>query len=125
MRSLTLLILLLLPGCSRPALPAGGDPLAREVAKRTAGAVQICVSSIPNQNLRVIDSRTLAYGLGNELWVNRLSGHCPALSPFNSVIVSSSASQYCRGDQVRGLEPGGIVPGPACSLQGWTPYRRQ
>jgi hypothetical protein len=24
---------------------------------------------------------------------------------------------------VRGLEPGGIIPGPSCNLQDWVPYR--
>jgi hypothetical protein len=124
MRSLMLLLALSVAGCTRPATPAGADPLAAEMAGRIAGPAQACVSTIPNQNLRVIDSRTVAYDRGSELWVNRLAGDCPALSPFNTVIVEADGSQYCRGDRVRGLEPGGNIPGPTCNLQDWTPYRR-
>src|SRR5688500_10449076 len=108
MRSLIPLVALAIAACTRPALAPGSNPLANELASRVAGPAQACLSTIPNQNLRVIDSRTLAYDRGSELWVNRLLDHCPALSPFNTVIVEGSAGQYCRGDRVRGLEPGGI-----------------
>ena len=123
MRPLLIVLALSFAGCTRPALPAG-DPLANELAGRVSGPAQACVGTLPNQNLRVIDSRTVAYDRGSELWVNRLSEHCPALSPFNTVIVESSGAQYCRGDRVRGLEPGGLIPGPTCNLQDWIPYRR-
>ena len=124
MRSLMIVLALSAAGCTRPVLPAG-DPLANELAGRVAGPAQTCVGTLPNQNLRVIDARTVAYDRGSELWVNRLGGDCPALSPFNTVIVESSGAQYCRGDRVRGLEPGGIIPGPTCNLQDWTAYRRR
>ena len=123
MRSLLMVLALSLAGCTRPAPPAG-DPLAGELAGRVAGPAETCVGTLPNQNLRVIDSRTVAYERGSVLWVNRLGGHCPALSPFNMVIVEASGSQYCRGDRVRGLEPGGLIAGPPCNLQDWVAYRR-
>ena len=123
MRSPMLVPVVALAACAVP-VAAPGDPLAREMVGRVAGPAQACVSTLPNQNLRVIDSRTLAYERGSELWVNRLADHCPALSPHNTVIVEASGSQYCRGDRVRGLEPGGNIPGPSCNLQDWTPYRR-
>lgn len=123
MRPLLFVLPLAVAGCA-PTAPIGADPLARELAGRVAGAPQACVGTLPNQNLRVIDSRTLAYDRGSELWVNRLAAHCPSLSPLNIVIIEATSGQYCRGDRVRGLEPSGIIPGPSCNLQDWIPYRR-
>lgn len=112
-------------GCTRPAEPAQAT-FARELAGHVAGAPQTCVSQFGQQNLRVIDASTLAYGSGRTIYVNRLGGPCPALSQFNTVIVDArGGTQYCRGDRVRGLETGGIIPGPWCNLGDWTPYRMQ
>lgn len=124
MRSLVLVSLALLTaaGCTRPAEPPGAA-LARELAGHVAGAPQSCVSTFPNQNLRVIDPSTLAYGYGPTVYVNRLAGPCPGLEQLNTVIVRSYGSEYCRGDRVQGLEPGSIIPGPQCILGEWTPYK--
>jgi hypothetical protein len=110
--------------CSRPALPPGAD-FARETAGRVAGPPQTCVSSFPQENLRILDAQTVAYGYGNTVYINHLAGPCPALSQFNTIIVEGLiGSQYCRGDRVRGLEPGAIIPGPSCNLGDWVPYRK-
>lgn len=109
--------------CIRPAEPTGAG-LARELAGYVAGNPQACVSTFPNENLRISDSRTIAYGYGRSIYVNRLAGECPALSPYNTVIVDAQSGQYCRGDRVRGLEPGAGIPGPWCNLGDWTPYRK-
>ena len=122
MRPLILIIPILLAGCTRPAEPPGAG-FARELAGHVAGAPQTCVSAFPNQNLRVIDSRTIAYGQGRTIYVNHLAGSCPALSPYNTIIVDVSGSQYCRGDRFRGREPGAIIAGPWCNLGSWVPYR--
>lgn len=124
-RTTMLIFLVALGGCrvAPPAPPAAADPLAREIAGRVAGQPQTCVSKFGIQNVRVIDSQTVAYGQGPTIWINRLQAACPALSQFNSLIVEGSAGQFCRGDQVRGLEPGGLIPGPSCNLQEWVPYR--
>ena len=97
---------------------------ARELAGYAAGPQQACISTSPDQNLRVVNSRTVAYGWGRTIYVNQLPGACTALSQFNTLIVEASAGQYCRGDRVRGLEPGAIIPGPSCNLGDWVPYRR-
>lgn len=96
---------------------------ARELAGHVAGPPQSCITTFGNQNLRAIDSTTLAYGSGRTIYVNRLPGACPAISPYNTLIVEAQGGQYCRGDRVRGLEPGGIIPGPTCNLGDWVPYR--
>src|SRR5438067_866640 len=92
-------------GCTRPLPP--GTSLAEETAGRIAGPAQSCVSVFPQENLRVLDAQTVAYGWGNTVCVNRLAGPCPALSPHNTIIAEGmTGGQYCRGDRVRGLEPG-------------------
>ena len=119
-----LLILFALSGCApQSQAPVSRDALAAELAGRTAGAAQACVSTTPNQNLRVVNSQTLAYEVGRTVWINRLKAACPALDPYNTVIVETSADQYCRGDRVHGLEPGSSIAGPGCNLDDWTPYR--
>jgi hypothetical protein len=123
MRALMLLApVILLAGCTRPAEPASAG-LARELANYVPGQAETCISSFPQQNLRVIDAGTIAYGAGRTIYVNHLPGPCPGLSPFNTLIVDTQGSQYCRGDRVRGIEPGSVIPGPTCNLGNWTPYR--
>lgn len=108
-----------------PQPPAPPDAaFAQLLAGYVAGPPQSCVLASSNTNLRVIDSRTLAYGSGRTISVNRLPGDCPGLSALNTLIVEASSGQYCRGDRVRGLEPGGIIPGPSCNLGDWVTYRR-
>jgi hypothetical protein len=110
--------------CAQPETPNGTDALARELQGRVAGAPQTCTGTMQGQNLRVIDSQTLALEQGRTLWVNRLRARCPGIAPLNTVIVQPNlGTQYCRGDHIRGLEPGAIIPGPTCFLGDWVPYR--
>lgn len=111
--------------CTPPATPNDTTAFAREIAGRTAGPARSCISTMQSTNLRVINGQTLAYDQGTTLWVNRLPAHCPAIEPLNTVIVEPQlGSQYCRGDHIRGLEPGAIIPGPTCFLGDWVPYRK-
>lgn len=121
-RSIALIVLsVTVASCAPMESPQAG--LARELAGYKPGPAQTCISAFSNQNLRVIDRATLAYGHGRTIYVNRLASACPALDPTNTLIVDAQGGQYCRGDRVRGLEPGGIIPGPSCNLQDWIPYR--
>jgi hypothetical protein len=121
-----LVFLLALASCSPVApVPAGDDPFARELATRIVGPSQTCVSANQSQGLRSVDSQTIAYEVGRTLWVNRLDQACPAISPHNGIIVEADGNQYCRGDRIRGFEPGAIIPGPTCTLRDWVPYRRR
>jgi hypothetical protein len=124
MRPLIPLAALAVASCVPQTPEPPNAAFARELAGHTAGAPQNCVNTMPDQNLRVVDRSTVAYGWGRTIYVNHLPGECPALSPFNTLIIEASAGQYCRGDRVRGLEPGGIIPGPSCNLGDWVPYRR-
>ena len=126
MRPLILLsTALVLASCARPGTPGSSELFARELAGRAAGAPQTCINTLPAQNLRAIDDHTIAYDRGTTIYVNRLLDNCPSVGPHNTLIVQASiAGQYCRGDQISGNEPGGIIAGPACNLQDWVPYKR-
>jgi hypothetical protein len=126
MRSLILLLITAcaIEGCTRPAEPAGAA-VSSMLAGRVAGPPQSCISSYPNQNLRAIDTSTIAYGSGRTVYVNRLPGSCPGLGDLNTIIVDArDGTRYCRGTRVRGLETGAIIPGPWCNLGDWVPYSR-
>lgn len=110
--------------CSPPVSPPGAS-LAQATAGRIAGPPQMCISTNPAENLHVIDPQSIAYGYGRTVFINHLPGPCPALSEFNTIIVeASTGGEYCRGDRVRGREPGTTIPGPACNLGDWVPYRQ-
>lgn len=124
MRALMLIAATALVGsCAQPAM-LPGVALARETGGRIAGAPQTCVASEQNQNLRVIDKQTLAYGWGSTVFVNHLPGPCPGLDQTSTLIISAQPGQYCRGDHVQARELGAIIAGPACNLGDWIPYRR-
>lgn len=123
----SLLLLAALAGCA--GMGPGPETreqeaFARELAGRTAGAPESCVPTVQGQSLRIVDRRTIAYDRGGTIWVNRLHRDCPGLRPFNTLIVEVHGGQYCRGDHVRGLEPGASIPGPICILGDFVPYRR-
>jgi hypothetical protein len=113
----TLLPLLALAAC------AGSSP-ADDLAGRTAGPAEDCVPTSTGAGLVARDSRTLVYRQGATLWVNRLAAACPGIHPLSTLIVDVQGGQYCRGDRVRGVEPGQSIPGPACLLGPFTPWRR-
>ena len=120
MRSLALL--LLVAACA--AVPEARDSrLARELEGRVAGEPEACVSANQSQSLQAVDRRTIVLRTSDTLWVNRLAGECPGLSPMSTLVVETFSGRYCRGDRVRGIEAGGSIPGPSCPLGDFVPYR--
>ena len=110
--------------CTRPLAPEHSDA-AEAIAGRVAGTPRTCISTNQAENLRVLDSQTLAYGFGPTIYINRLQAACPGISQFNTIIVEPGlGGQYCRNDRVRGLTPGLSIPGPSCNLGEWVPYHR-
>jgi hypothetical protein len=110
-------------GSCAPTEPAAPSPLA-ELAGRTAGAPQRCVSIEQGQSLRIADPQTVIYGSGRTIWINRLASSCPGADQFDALIVEPTGSQYCRGDRVRSVDPVSRMPGPACMLGDFVPYSR-
>jgi hypothetical protein len=99
------------------------EAFARDLAGRSAGEPRSCVPAGAGRALVVRDASTITLEEGRTLWVNRLDGACPGLDPFVTLEVEQHGSQYCRGDRVRGREPGRSIPGPWCVLRDFTPYR--
>ncbi len=122
MQRALLLLTLALAACARPALPSDAD-LMRVIAGRAAGPAQSCLPSGFGESLRAVDPSTLAYGSGRTVYINRLGASCPGLQDFSTIVVENASSQYCRGDRIRPIAPGAIIPGPTCNLGEWVPYR--
>ena len=112
-----------LAGCMRPTV-SPQSTFAAETTGRIAGTPQSCIMTNAAGNIRIIDAQTVAYGMGRTIYVNRLPAACPGMRELNTLIIQPSlGGQYCRGDLVRAVEPGAIIPGPTCILGDWTPYR--
>ncbi|QIK78198.1 hypothetical protein G7077_04055 [Sphingomonas piscis] len=115
---------LALVGCSSQSGLLTKDTFAQEVEGRTAGKPQSCISPFGQNSIRTVNKQMVAYGSGSTIYVNRLRAQCPGLEPINTLIVEANGGQYCSGDRIRTLYPGSTIPGPACLLGEWTPYRR-
>lgn len=119
-------VLLLVAGCAATGTDGIGRDeraLSEELAGRTPGPPQACIASRQGQSLQIADRQTVVYRDTDTLYVNRLDGECPGFRQLSTLIVEVHGSQYCRGDRVRAVEQGSI-PGPACALQNFVPYRR-
>jgi hypothetical protein len=113
-----------LASCSRPST-VGDNGFADPIAGRVLGEPQSCINTNSAENLHPLDAQTIAYGYGRTIYINRLAAACPAVGELNALIVEPGLpGQYCRGDRIRSLEPGSIIPGPTCNLGDWIPYRR-
>jgi hypothetical protein len=122
-RAAPFLIAALVASCAHSSAPIGAA-YSQELAGRIAGAPRSCITAVSNANLNAIDSSTLVYHSGDTIYVNHLSSPCSAIAPLNTLIVDAQQGHYCRGDRVRGLEPGAIIAGPVCILGDWVPYRK-
>lgn len=103
--------------------PAAGPAALPELAGRIAGQPQSCVSIQPATTMRIADRRTILYGSGATVWVNRMASDCFANS-MDILVTHPTGSEYCRGDIVRSVSPQGGIPGPSCVLGDFVPYRR-
>ena|SRR5947208_12347870 len=125
MRSLVLIspaIALALASCIQPPEPPGAALAQALAGKVPAGPPRSCISQFGSDHMYVIDAQTIAYGYGRTIYVNHLAGRCPGVDPLNTLITESHGGMHCRGDHIRGIEPGGIIPGPVCILNDWVPY---
>ncbi|TFI56533.1 hypothetical protein E2493_19525 [Sphingomonas parva] len=112
-------------GSSDTAPTRDQEAFSREIAGLTASEPQSCIPVEQNEALTIVDTRTVVRRSGRTIWVNRLKADCPGLRPLATLIVEVHGGQYCRGDRVRGLDPGSTIPGPQCPLGDWTGYRRE
>lgn len=118
-----LLFAAIVVSCVQSSVPAGAS-LDRQLADRAAGPPRSCITAFSNSNLTAIDASTFVYRSGDTIYVNHPGSPCPGIAPLNTLIVDAQQGHYCRGDRVRGFEPGSIIAGPACILGDWVPYRK-
>jgi hypothetical protein len=124
MKSLAAIAAVVLAGCAAPP-PRGNAPAqVQELAGRVAGAPQRCIPFNRTDPLRMADGRTLLYGYGRTIWVNRLGPRCSGFPRDAILIAEPLGAQYCRGDRIRSVDPVSHLPGPACIIGDFVPYTR-
>ncbi|MFL6765711.1 MAG: hypothetical protein ACJ8FO_11005 [Sphingomicrobium sp.] len=122
---LGLALIALLAGACAPPQPMAQSAPPSELAGRTAGPPERCVLIQQSESLRVSDTdrHTLLYGSGRTLWANRLDPQC-GFGNDDVLVTEPFGSYYCRGDIVRSFDRLSRIPGPACVLGDFVPYRR-
>ena len=117
------LLALLAGSCAAPEPEASQAP--RELAGRSAGPQQNCVSIQQSEALRASDTNRhmLIYGSGKTLYANDLGPQCGFRSD-DVLITEPIGDSHCRGDIVRSFDRFSRIPGPSCVLGVWVPYRR-
>ena len=121
---LALAIIAAVTGSCVPAAPAGAPGVVPELVGRTAGPAQRCVPVELARPLRIVDERTVLYGSGRTIWVNRLPNACPGADRMDTLIAEPTGARYCNGDFIRLLDPATRIPGPVCVLGDFVPYSR-
>jgi hypothetical protein len=94
-----------------------------DLAGRTAGAPQRCLTFEQNESLRIASPNTLVYGSGRTIYLNTAPG-CSGFSSSDILILEPIGSQYCRGDFVRTRDNVSGLPGAGCRLGDFVPYTR-
>lgn len=96
-----------------------------ELAGRSAGTPERCVSVQQSEALRVSDTNrhVLLYGSGRTIWANQLGPSC-GFGRDDVLVTEPIGSYHCRGDIIRSFDRYSHIPGPSCILGDWVPYRR-
>lgn len=132
-RSITLIVpLLTLAACAQmdsaptPLTDKQAEQLDKQLAGKTAGAPQRCISDFnANNMIRVSDDILLYRVSGNLVYKNNLRYTCPGLARDSDIVVTEQfGSQKCRGDLVRLVDRTSGIPGPVCSLGEFIPYKK-
>ncbi len=113
-----------LASCAAPLPVADQQGPPHELAGRVAGPPQSCVTIDQASSLRISENNrhVLFYGTGRTIWANRL-GQC-GFGADDLLITEPFAGSHCRGDLVRSIDRSSHIPGPACVLNDFVPYRR-
>jgi hypothetical protein len=99
--------------------------LDKQLAGKTPGEAVRCISNSRHDNIiRVSDDMLLYRVSGRLVYQNKLRGSCPGLARDDDVIVTEQyGGQQCSGDIIRLVDRSSGIPGPACSLGDFVPYR--
>jgi hypothetical protein len=123
MRILDFAFLATVAGCTAAPPPPASPIALPELAGRTAGAPERCVTTQHSEGLHVAGPHTLTYRDGRTIWVNAVP-ECSPLKYSDILVVEPVGSQYCRGDFVRTRDNQSFLPGPGCRLSEFVPYRK-
>jgi hypothetical protein len=113
-------------GAAPQSTPVAADKDVAELAGRTAGKPQRCVSVKPGRLFSTSDSNPnlLLYDDGKTIWVSDVGPNC-GFEGGESAIPDESSSYYCQGDFVRPGSRITLLPfGRHCALRDFTPYRK-
>ena len=96
-----------------------------ELAGRTAGTPERCVSIQQSEALRISDTNrhVLIYGSGRTIFANQLGPQC-GFGRDDVLVTEPIGSYHCRGDIIRSFDRFSRIPGPSCVLGDWVAYRR-
>ena len=122
MRIMAIFLAATIAGCTAPPPPESPTALP-ELAGRTAGAPQRCVTFEQGESLHVAGPHSLTYRDGPTIWVNQVPG-CSSLRQSDILVLEPIGSQYCRGDFVRTRDNRTLLPGPGCRLNEFVPYKK-
>lgn len=111
---------LLVAGAAPKAEITAGIP---ELAGRTAGPPQKCITFEQSESLRVANANALIYGHGRTVYLNSAPG-CSGFKSSDVLILQPIGSRYCRGDFVRSRDNVSGLPGAGCRLGDFVPYTR-
>lgn len=124
----SLLIGLALSGCVPVAPSSDAAPTDNaaptELTGRTPGQSQSCIPTQRTEALRYAGERTIVYGRGRTVWVNRLGAGCAGIHPADTLIVRAVGGRYCRGDLLQSTSATSRAQGPGCYLSDFVPYVR-
>ena len=104
--------------------PEAQAKLDKMLDGRVAGETQQCVPVSVTDNPIAIDDSTMLFRDGPRLWRTDLRGsdNCGKISKMSQVVTESTAHRLCAGDKLVFFDNG--IPGGACYLGEFTPYRR-
>ena len=107
------------------ATPEAGDRLAAALDGRVAGPAVDCVRRQDVRGQRIIDERTIVFGSGSTVYLNRTRGQCDGMREYNAIRMQSSGSRMCDGELITIFDPTSGTHYGACALGDFVPYRRR
>jgi hypothetical protein len=135
MRSLLLVAVAVLAGCSTPAEQAQNQAryearseakLQQYLAGKVQGKAQECLTSFRSQDMIRIDDDTVLFrDGGRRFYRNELNGSCNGLGNSHYAMVTRTvggAGRLCRGDIARMVDVGSGTLVGSCVIGEFVPY---
>jgi hypothetical protein len=108
-----------------PIRARGEALLARELADKTAGPPQACISRFEAEKMDTPNDETLLFRVSNDLvYTNQPQGGCPATGTSRRLERRTIGTNLCRGESLQVVHnTSGAFIGN-CILGDFVPYRR-